>query len=110
LKAVGLIIKYITKYQNNLASVYLFKTNFRQLLEFNVDGLKELLDSKIFRFDFDFDDWPSSHTNDAEMMVPYNDNLFNVRYASSYKSLFPGEDFADIFGADGEAAPGTKTG
>ena len=53
-------------------------------MELNVEGLKELLDSKIFKFDFDFDEWPSSHTNDAELSVPYNDNLFNIRYASTY--------------------------
>jgi len=84
LKAIGLIIKYITKHQNNLASAYLFKKNFRDLLELNVEGLKELLDSEIFMYSFDFDEWPSSHTNDAELSVPYNDNLFNIRYASTY--------------------------
>jgi len=96
LKAVGLIIKYICKYQNNMASAYLFQKNFQELFRLNVDGLTDLLNSNIFRYEFDFEEWPSSHSNNANMIIPYNESLFNIRYQSTYEKLFPGSQFKSL--------------
>lgn len=46
-----------------------------------------MLKSEIFLFSFDFDDWPSTHTNHEEMLVPYNGTLSELRYA--YEKVFP---------------------
>lgn len=36
---------------------------------------------------FDFDEWPSTHTDDTKYIRPYNGSLFAVR--EEYKNIFP---------------------
>ena len=50
-----------------------------------------LLESKIFSFNFDFDEWPSTHPNPAEEARAYNQSIFNLRYY--YKDVFPDPGF-----------------
>ena len=38
-----------------------------------------LLESEVFYFQFDFDEWPSTHTDDETYYRPYNGNIFNIR-------------------------------
>lgn len=52
-------------------------------------NMVELLNSEIFNFSFDFDDWPSSHYNDSEVSKPYNGSVFDIRYKKTYTDLFP---------------------
>ena len=47
--AIASMIKYITKYQNNFVSSYLFINNFNELLEKGVE-LTGLVSSEVFRF------------------------------------------------------------
>lgn len=61
-RAVSIIIEYVVKYQNNFIYSYLFNRNFPILLEKGIE-VKPLLDSNIFVFNFDLDEWPSSHFN-----------------------------------------------
>lgn len=56
--------------------------------------VSHLLDSKVFNVNFDLDDWPSSHYNEAKVLKPYNGSIFNLRF--KYKELFPEEDFAPM--------------
>ena len=62
-RAVSAILNYILNYQNNYISAFLFSKNFATILEKGI-GLAELLSSKVFVYDFDLDEWPSTHTND----------------------------------------------
>jgi len=50
-----------------------------------------LLDSNIFCFKFDIDEWPSTHVNDKECMRPYNESFFEIR--KHYRTVFPEEEF-----------------
>ena len=53
--------------------------------------ISPLLESNIFSFPFDFDEWPSTHANPAEEVRSYNQGIFNLRY--HYKDVFPEPDF-----------------
>ena len=57
-----MIINYVVKYQNNFVSSYLFTNSFKEIIEKGID-IQVLLDSNVFIFNFDFDDWPTSHPN-----------------------------------------------
>lgn len=49
-------------------------------------------------FPFDFDDWPSTHTNQEEMLVPYNGTLSELRFA--YEKVFPELKESEIVSQD----------
>ena len=55
--------------------------------------MSDLLSSKVFSVEFDFDGWPSTHTNSETILRPYNGSLFALR--TSYSKVFP--DIEDIF-------------
>jgi hypothetical protein len=86
-------MKYIVKYQNNYSSSYLFKKNLPTIMKMGVE-VAELFDSKVFSFDFDYDEWPSTHTNDEMYMRPYNNSIYSIR--QHYKTVFPEEEFDEI--------------
>ena len=88
--AVQLVINYMVKYQNNYVSSFLFKNNFKELIE---KGIKvdELMSSNIFCFQFDFDEWPSTHFDSDTFYKPFNKSLFELRH--SYKQVFHEEQF-----------------
>jgi hypothetical protein len=72
------IINYIVKYQNNYSSSYLFKKNLPQIMDMGVE-VQWLFDSKVFTMEFDYDEWPSTHTNDQDYMRPYNASIYSIR-------------------------------
>ena len=45
------------------------------------------MNSEIFEFTFDYDEWPTSHKNKHECIRAYNGSIFNLR--DSYKIVFP---------------------
>jgi hypothetical protein len=96
--ACQIIIEYIVKYQNNYASSYLFTKNLPILTEKGIE-INGLLKSNIFSFDFDYDEWPGTHTNDGKYLRPYNDSIFNIR--KNYKQVFPEEEFDELTNEDG---------
>ena len=55
--AVSRIIWYIVRYQNNFVSSFLFLRNFPKFLEKGIE-ISDLLESYVFKYDFDYDDWP----------------------------------------------------
>jgi hypothetical protein len=55
-----------------------------------------LLESKVFCFQFDFDEWPSTHVDDETYYRPYNGSIFDIR--SHYRNIF----FEDSFLEQGE--------
>jgi hypothetical protein len=46
-----------------------------------------LLESEIFNYTFDFDEWPATNSDPHKSMVPYNKSLFKIR--NNYSDLFP---------------------
>jgi hypothetical protein len=89
-RAVQTMIEYITKYQNNYVSSYLFKNNIDDLQERGVP-LTPLFDSNLFNMTIDYDEWPSSHTNKERYLRPYNGSIFQIRH--DYSKIFAGQDF-----------------
>ena len=53
--------------------------------------LSSLLNSQIFRYQFDYDEWPSVHVDDNEYLRPYNNSIFAVR--SQYNTIFHEKQF-----------------
>ena len=93
------MIDYIVKFQNNFVSSFLFQKSFPILLQRGI-SLHDLLDSKVFRIVFDYDDWPSGSTNGDEVTRGFNSSIFDLRY--SYRSVFPEETFDDSQDAKGK--------
>ena len=71
-----------------MVSSLLFRKNFHDLVEKGIT-VCPLLDSKIFAQEFDFDDWPATHTCEDECSRPFNGSLFDLRYA--YRQVYPEE-------------------
>ena len=103
LRAVQSIIDYITVYQNNYISSFLFQQNVIELID-NEITITGLLASNIFSYDLDFDEWPGTHTAEDDATVPYSGSFFNLRYA--YDNLFP--DYPPVVEGD-EADPADRT-
>jgi hypothetical protein len=53
-----------------------------------------LLNSNVFQYEFDYDDWPATHTDEGEYERPFNDSIFHIR--SHYKTVFPESSFDEI--------------
>lgn len=96
--ACQIILEYIVKYQNNFASSYLFTKILPQLCEKGIE-IRNLLKSNIYNYDFDFDDWPGTHSNEQMYRRPYNGSIFELRH--KYKEVFPEDEFDDFTNEDG---------
>lgn len=83
--AVEHMINYITKYQNNYVSSYMFDKNLASLFEMGVN-LTPLLNCSIFSFSYEVDEWPNSHWENSRVLMPYNDSLFLLR--DNYNKIF----------------------
>ena len=59
-------------------------------MEKGVD-VRDLIQSKVFCFTFDYDEWHSTSTDPATYMRPYNGSFFELR--SNFKTVFPEERF-----------------
>ena len=97
MSAIDVIIDHIVKYQNNYISCFLFQKNFSKLIDKGVK-MARMLRSEIFSFQFDYDEWPSNHTDDKTYYRPYNDSIFDLR--SKYRDVFFEDDFRDISGRE----------
>ena len=73
-----------------MVSAQMFLNNIMELSEKGI-CLVDLFESNIFSHVFDFDEWPSTHTDDSEMTRPYNGSIFDLR--SSYKEVFHEDRF-----------------
>ena len=69
----------------------MFRKNFHTIVELGLH-VCPLIDSKIFSLEFDYDDWPATHTEEDECIRPYNGSIFDLRYG--YRIVFPEEKFA----------------
>lgn len=93
IRAVQIIIEYVVKYQSNFVSSFLFTNNFPTLLEKGVK-VTSLLNSNVFVYEFDLDEWPSTHNCNEEHLRPYNENLFALR--KHYELVFSEDRFKSI--------------
>ena len=80
------MIEYIVKYQNNFVSSFLFSKNLPKLMQKGIN-VQDLMASSIFRYQFDFDEWPSAHYDNTPFLKPFNGSIFDLR--NSYLSIFP---------------------
>ena len=53
-----------------------------------------LLESDIFSYKFDFDEWPSTHTVQDSFIRPYNGSIFELRNA--YSEVFHEDKFKNL--------------
>ena len=86
-----MMIEYIIKYQNTYVYSFLFEKNFMQIMSMGIH-VSSLLKSKLFCYQFDFNEWPSIHMKDDQVIRPYNGSIFKLR--QHYKEIFP--DFCKI--------------
>ena len=84
-RAIGIMIDHIVKYQNNFVSAFLFRHNIIELMGKGIE-VNQLLNSNIFTYTFEFEEWPATHRNLQKVIVPYNNSIFNIR--ESYDELF----------------------
>jgi hypothetical protein len=56
--------------------------------------LHDLFSSNVFTFNYDYDEWPTTHTDPDTYIRPYNGSLFRLR--ENYKSVFNEENFKAI--------------
>jgi hypothetical protein len=82
---VATMINYIVQYQNNYVSSFLFVSNINELLDKGI-RVTQLISSSIFRFQFDYDEWASTHTDDTTYHKPFNGSIFELR--DMYRNIF----------------------
>lgn len=73
------MIEYIVKYQNSHISSVLFTKTLPVLVEKGI-SVVSLINSNVFQYTFDYDEWPGSHRNDEECIKPFNGSLFELRH------------------------------
>ena len=56
------MLHYIIKYQNTYVTALLISKQIPILLEKGI-SIADLLQSKVFSFPFDYDEWPGKHSN-----------------------------------------------
>ena len=52
------------------------------------------MDSEIFVYRFDYDEWPSTHVDDNKYSRPYNGSIFDIR--ECYRDIFWEQSFEAI--------------
>jgi len=93
------IVNHVVKYQNNFVSSYLFRKCFHKMVEKGIE-VAQLLNSHVFSFTLDFDEWPSIHTDDESYIRPYNGSILDLR--NKYREVFPEESFEPLHLDDDE--------
>lgn len=83
--AIKSMIKWVLKHQNSYVYSYLFRQNLVDLMEIGIE-ISDILDSDIFCYQFDFVEWPTTHTNCEKQIRAYNGTIFNLR--TNYERLF----------------------
>lgn len=57
-----------------------------------------MIEANVFRFQFDFDEWPSTHIDENTYYRPYNGSIFDIR--SQYREIFHEKKFEDVLGEE----------
>jgi len=77
-RALNLMIKYIIEYQNSYVYSFLFEKNFMKIMQMGIP-VTDLIQSSIFCYQFDFQEWPSIHLSSQNLIKPYNGSMFKLR-------------------------------
>ena len=56
----------------------MFTKNLPLIVEKGIP-ISHLMDSKVFMFEFDYDEWPMTHYNDETVIRSYNYSIFAIR-------------------------------
>ena len=48
--------------------------------------VNQLFSGNIFTMEFEFDEWPSSHTDLRKLVRPFNGSIFDIR--NQYRKIF----------------------
>jgi hypothetical protein len=56
--------------------------------------VRELFDCNIFQLEFDYDEWPGTHTDEDTYLRPYNGSIYDIRHC--YKDVFPEEELQGL--------------
>ena len=64
------------------------------MIELGSIHLEDMFNSNVFSYEFDLDQWPTSHYNNAEEKRDYNDNIFLI--GRHYETVFPEVEFIPI--------------
>ena len=49
--------------------------------------MTELLESKLFNYEFDFDEWPGTNTDTSRVLSIFHQSIFKLRF--KYAQIFP---------------------
>ena len=99
-------MNYICKYQNNYVSSYIFMKNIPKFLDKGI-SVGALFESEIFNMSFNYDEWPTAHTNKETIIRPYNESIFQIR--KHYNTVFHEKEFhVDQKEANGEVIDVSK--
>ena len=79
------MIDYIIHHQNSFVYSHLFENNLVDLIHKGVE-MDRLLDSEVFNYVFDYDEWPTTSTDSQKILAPYNGSMFKLRY--EYPKIF----------------------
>lgn len=79
------MIEYICKNQNDPVYAHLFTYNLVDLIMKDV-RCDQLFNSKILNMAINFYEWPSLNHDNERCFAPFNDSMFNIRFA--YPGLF----------------------
>ena len=85
IRAINDMIDYIIKFQNSFVFQFLFEDNFIKLLEKGIK-LAPLLQSEVFYFEFNHDEWPRVSTCGDNILAPFCGSLFHLKY--KYQDIF----------------------
>ena len=56
--------------------------------------MHELFSSNVFAFTYDYDEWPTTHTDPETYIRPYNGSIFHLR--NEYRTIFHEDRFKAI--------------
>jgi hypothetical protein len=56
----------------------MFRKNLPALLEKGIP-LTKIMNSNVFTYTFDYDEWPMTHYCDETVIKPYNESVFVIR-------------------------------
>lgn len=71
------------------------------LIEYELE-ITELLNSNVFSWSFDLDEWPTSHNVEDDCIRPMNESIFQIR--KHYRTVFPEDEFAIMDDEDNQSS------
>ena len=79
------MVDFICEYQNEFIYHHLFLDNLVRMMDKGIK-LRTLFSSKVFLYEFDYDEWPTISTDTNRILKPYNGSIFKLRY--EYPNIF----------------------